>query len=440
MSIAAQTASALVRAAIIGGVAVVISGGLAGRLGGLRGRAKSIAWALLLAPFLTPSLLISYAYSKLVIALVASPWSHQALYAAVLLLKLVPVAVIARTLLPSPLSAEARHAFRTLAAPSFSTRIRFDMRGSGPGPWFAGGLVFLIAFADFELASLWSIKSWTVAIFDAQTGGMHWRESLRLAALPLAIQVAVLAFLATRTRRSGVASSRIRTGGNTAFCYIGVAAIVVTALPLALLAVQAVAGFRVIAATFVLTHEIVASVLFAFASAVIAGGWAFRRTLAATALPGLLGSLVVALLVLAIFQTPLVRPAYDTPLPLLLALVIILLPMALLLGALLRMRQMSPMRHIARQLGSRKLAWALDWQPRLAAFGLLFCWAYFDFTAASILAPVGMTPVFVRLHNLAHYGQTAVLSAMMLAAFLVPVVLLLLTVAAGRIYARRDGR
>ena len=156
--------------------------------------------------------------------------------------------------------------------------------------------------------------------------------------------------------------------------------------------------------------------------------------------PGLLGPLMIALLVLALFQTPLLRPMYDTPLPLLLALTILLLPIALLLRALLDIRRMSPMRHIARQLGSRRLSWELESQPRLAAFGLLFCWAYFDFTASSILAPTGMTPVFVRLHNLAHYGQTAVLSAMMLAAFATPAVLLLLTLAAGRIYARRDGR
>ena len=46
----------------------------------------------------------------------------------------------------------------------------------------------------------------------------------------------------------------------------------------------------------------------------------------------------------------------------------------------------------------------------------------------------------LRNHNLAHYGQTAVLSAMMLAAFATPAALLLMTLAAGRIYARRDGR
>ena len=52
----------------------------------------------------------------------------------------------------------------------------------------------------------------------------------------------------------------------------------------------------------------------------------------------------------------------------------------------------------------------------------------------------GFTPVFVRLHNLAHYGQTAVLSAMMLAAFATPILVLLLTGTAWRLYARGHGR
>ena len=89
---------------------------------------------------------------------------------------------------------------------------------------------------------------------------------------------------------------------------------------------------------------------------------------------------------------------------------------------------------------SRRLAWELDVQPRLVAFGVLFFVGYSDFTASSILAPIRLTPAFVRLHNLAHYGQTAVLSAMLLAAVATPVLLLLLTGAAGRLYARRHGR
>ena len=458
MSVAAQTASAVVRAAFIGLAAVVISGWLARALGGLRGRTRNVAWALLLAPFLTPSLLISYAFSRLAVALlVSSPWSHLALYGAALLLKLVPVAVVVRALMPSPLSDEARHCHRLLAESSPFETMMFRLRGAGPAPWFAGGIVFLIAFADFELASLWSIKTWTVVLFDAQAGGLNLRESLSLAAWPLGIQIAVLALLASFRRRSRSANVCVSKCGRAVFGYLAVVAFCVCGLPLLIVTAQAISGFRAVLENFVLGNEIIASVLFALGAAAVSfqgiSKLTDRRnttrhrtkvreggTRVLPGVPGLLGALIVALIVLALFQTPLLRPLYDTPLPLLLALTILLLPLALVLGALLRMGHMSPMRHIARQLRSRRLAWELEHRPRLAAFALLFCWAYFDFTASSILAPVGMTPVFVRLHNLAHYGQTAVLSAMMLAAFATPVALLLLTLTAGRIYARRDGR
>ncbi len=439
MSIAAQTASALVRAAFIGGAAVALSGWLAHSLAGLRGRARVIAWALLLAPFLTPSLLISYAFSRIALALIVAPWSHQALYVAVLLLKLVPVATLIRWLVPPPLSAEARHCHRTLAAPSLFENVMFRFRGAGPGPWFAGGIIFLLAFADFELASLWSVKTWTVALFDAQAGGLNFRESLRLAAWPLGIQLAALTLLLSRGRRMPpMPNAGANKVSHAIFIYLAVVAFLVCALPLLIVAVQAAAGFRAVLENFVLGNEIAFSVLFALGAATLASALAGRRSF--PGIPGLLGSLMVALLVLALFQTPLLRPLYDTPVPLLLALTILLLPLALLLRALLHLRRTSPMRHIARQLSSRKLTWDLEHQPRLTAFGLLFYWAYFDFTASSILAPTGMTPVFVRLHNLAHYGRTAVLSAMMLAAFATPAALLLMTLAAGRIYARRDGR
>ncbi len=481
MSIAAQTASALFRAGCIAGVAVAISGWLAPTLAGLRGRAKSVAWALLLAPFFTPALLISYAFSRLALALVASPQSHHALYASVLLLKLVPVAVVARTLMPSPLSAEARHCHHLLSAPSGFESVLFRLRGADPAPCFAGGLVFLLAFADFELASLWSIKTWTVVLFDAQTGGLAWRESLRIAAWPLAIQVAVLALLASCKTDARSAPMRSGKTSRAALCYLAAVAGVVCLLPLLIVSVQAAAGFRAVEENFVLGNEIIASALFAVGAAAISfrvasssralvlaslrnelcepsptdrtrhhqrpalkvrEGGTPKPTLGTSVLPGvpgLLGSLMLALLVLALFQIPLLRPLYDTPLPLVLALTILLLPLAVLLKIGL-MGRMSPMRHIARQIGSRRLRWELEMQPRLAAFALLFCGAYFDFTASAILAPTRFTPVFVRLHNLAHYGQTAVLSAMMLAAFAVPILLLLLTIAAGQIYARRDVR
>ncbi|MEP6667657.1 MAG: hypothetical protein ABJF10_00805 [Chthoniobacter sp.] len=443
-SIGAQTAMALGRALLIALLAIAVSAPLGRWLAAQQGRAKLLAWILLLAPFFTPPLLVSYALVKFSMTLIVSAWGHEALYIGVLALKLIPVAVVLRVLLPPPLSAEARHAFRMHAPAGWWPRVRFHLRAAGHGPWITGGLVFLLAFADFELASLWSVKTWTMAVFDAQVGGSALGATLRLAAWPLAVQLGVLAAIALAKRDLPSATHETASrGGAGPWCYLAIAASAVCIVPLVIVAGQAVAGIPSLTENFVLGGELGASVAFALVAAGAATGIAtLARKSPALALllviPGLLGALIVSLLLLALFQVPLWRAFYDTPLPLGLALILLLLPLALLLGAL--WLRPTPAAHIARQMGSRRLIWDLDTRPRVIAAGILFCWAYFDFTASSILAPTGFTPVFVRLHNLAHYGQTAVLSAMMLAAFATPIFVLLLTGTAWRLYARGHGR
>ena len=439
MSILAPTAMALGRALVVAVLASALAGGLAAWLGARRGRENGWAWALLLAPLFTPPLLISYAYAQ--VALAAAPWGRELLYLTVLTLKLTPVAVLVAVLLPSPLSAAALHLYRQQARPNTGQLLRFKLRASGEGLRLGAVLVFLVAFADFELASLWSLRSWTVTIFDAQVGGLALGDTLRLAALPLAVQIGGLVLLA-RQRPSSVKAAPVPRAERAwwPWVWLGAIAFFVTLLPVALLSGQAAAGLRALAEHFVLGREIGVSVLFAAAAAICAQALATitaPRLTRALAAPGLLGALVLALLVLALFQTPLLCWAYDTPLPLVLALTALLLPLALLLRALWSRR--SPALHLARQSGHPQLRWHLQTRPRALALGLLFGWAYFEFTAASILAPVGFTPVFARLHNLAHYGQTAALSAMLLAACAAPVLAVLLAGASMRWLPGRKG-
>jgi iron(III) transport system permease protein len=440
VSIGGQTALALARALAIGVVAVAVSGPLRTWLAAQRGRVHVFAWALLLAPVFTPPLLISYAFSRFALALVASPWSHEALYLAILALKLIPVAVIVRVLFPPPLSAEALHIHRMLTSPASFQRRRFAVRGAGAGPWIAAGIVFLLVFSDFELASLWSVRTWTVALFDAQTGGLALRESLRLVAWPLAVEVTLLgllfrAALRVPTRRDSMPRQVPRVAGRLPWLYLTSTAVLVCLLPLAIVTREAAAGLPALAENFILARQLGASLFFAAGAAITADALTrLGRVRLPSALllgaPGLLGALAVSLVTLALFQSPPLRPIYDTPLPLLLALTILLLPLALLLAAL--RAGPAPAAHLARQFGSRRLIWVMETRPHAVALGLLFCWAWFDFTASSILAPVGLTPVFVRLHNLAHYGQTSALSAMMLSAFAAPVFMLLAAGATAR--------
>jgi hypothetical protein len=444
VSIGAQTAAAVGRALLVAILALAVSGELSRWLAMQTGRARTIAWALLAAPFFTPSLLISYAFSKFALALVVSPWSHEALYIGILALKLSPVAVILRLHLPSALTPEAWLIYRQHGPASWWKRTQFRIAGAGEGPWIAGALVFLLAFAEFELASLWSIRSWTIAIFDAQVGGLALPNTLRLARLPLCIALAVIAWVTLRGRKLPFApATAVRSESRWPWPFLAISATCVTLVPLLVVLTQAAKGVRSLVENFVLGPEIGVSLLMALGATALADlGVRFARRNRATALtaaaPGLLGALTISLVLLAVFQAPGLHSAYNTPLPLLLALAILLLPLALLLRAL--RPQHTPALFIAQQLGSRRLRWEMELRPHMIGCGLLFCWAYFDFTASSILAPIGLTPVFVRLHNLAHYGQTAVLSAMMLAAFAAPVIVLLLTATALHLYARRDGR
>jgi hypothetical protein len=456
MGIGAQTTLAFVRAILIAALAMLASGPMSRWLSAQQGRSRVLAWALLVAPFFTPSLLISYGMVRFAIALIVSTWGHEALYVGVLGLKLFPVAVVIRVLLPPPLSTEGQYAYHLVAPASASSRFGFHLRAAGHGPWIAGGLVFLLAFADFELASLWSVKTWTMAVFDAQIGGLTLTETLRLAAFPFCLQLLVLGALvftgkefADHQSGSGFQPLFQKTGpGNPArsqlilWLYLGISSAVVTLIPLAIVFVQAIPGVPRLFENFVLGRELGASLLFALcATAGAAALAAFtRRSFPALflAAPGLFGALTISLIILTVFQVPPLRELYDTPVPLVLALTILLLPLAFLLGALW-LRQTAGL-HIARQIPSRRLVWELQNRPRAIACAVLFCWAWFDFTASSILAPTGFTPVFVRLHNLAHYGQTAVLSAMMIAAFATPVAVLLLTGTALHLYARGHGR
>jgi hypothetical protein len=441
---APQTAMAFGRAIFIALLAIAVSMPLVPWLNAQRGRSRIGAWLLLLAPFFTPPLLVSYAFSKFAMTLLVSTWGHEALYLGVLALKLIPVAVVLRTLLPPPLSAEARYTFQMLAPTDWRTRLQFGLRAAGHAPWIAGGLVFLLAFADFELASLWSVKTWTMAVFDAQVGGYALSATLRLAAWPLAVQLCVLVTIALARRDlPGVHNEPGRYTARMPWCYLVLSAAAVSIIPLMIVVMQAIAGVPSLMENFVLGKELGASIAFALVATLAAIFLAsFVRESPGLALilvtPGLLGALIISLLLLALFQAPLLHAFYDTPLPLAAALTILLLPLALLLGTL--WLKPTPALHIARQIGSRRLIWDLEMRPRAIAAGILFCWAYFDFTASSILAPTGFTPVFVRLHNLAHYGQTAVLSAMMLAAFAAPILVLLLTGTAWHLYARGHGR
>jgi ABC-type Fe3+ transport system permease subunit len=161
--------------------------------------------------------------------------------------------------------------------------------------------------------------------------------------------------------------------------------------------------------------------------------------LVAGAFAGLLGPLVLSLAVLAAVQLPGLISLRDTPAPLVFTLGLVLLPMALVLKRVLELTGHRSALHLAtlmqKSRAVRELTWRLNTSEKFWAMVLLFVWAYWDLTASSILAPIGMTPVTVRLYNLMHYGQIAALSAMTCAAFAAPIFIFLLALGTRRWWA-----
>jgi hypothetical protein len=402
---------------------------------------------ILLAALLTPALLVSYAYAPLSLRLTGAPALLLTAYSCLLTLKLSCLAALARWLLPPSLPREAIYCANLIEGRSVPERIVFAVRTASATPWIVLVVVFLLAFGDFELASLLSVRNWAVQLFDAHAGGLELRSSLQRVALPLAIEVLLLGAVLLAGRGAPPQASPAISSSIAPKWPITISAAIAAIaafIPLGIVVVQAARAFTAVPYGVVMWEEIGTSLAFAIAGAglawIVASMAGSVRGGVLLIVPGLLGALVLSLLVLALFQTWPLQFAYDTPAPLTLALALLLAPIAFLLRWLIRTHQPRESLHLARMAGVRRLLWDLDLSRRVAAVGLVFLLAYFELTASALLMPVRLTPAFVRLHNLSHYGQTSILSLMLLVATLAPAALLALTLGLGRLYARRDAR
>jgi ABC-type Fe3+ transport system permease subunit len=440
----------LLRSLIIGVLAVAAARPVLTLLADRRQLVRRVAWLLLLAPYFTPVLLTGYAYANFSLSLIHHPVINTIFYSALLWWKFTPIAAVILHFTPAPLSAEAIHCRRLTAGSSkFSDQVFLIRAGCARGPVAAFAVVFLCAFAEFEMASLLVVKSWTVAMFDAHAGGLALGESLRRMPGPLLCEGAAIATAFVVLGRHQATLTR-RTEGNRpgrwfAWCHLLIAFIFVSLIPAGMVLWGTIRGFGLLVENFVLSREILASLLFAAGASVLAGLAAFgldavargHRTgstfckmfLAAAVFLGLLGPLALALAVLAAIQLPGLIALRDTPVPLVVTLGLVLLPMALVLKRVLELTGHRSALHLTsfmqKSRAVRELTWKLDTNGKFWAMVLLFVWAYWDLTASSILAPIGMTPVTVRLYNLMHYGQIAALSAMTCAAFVAPIFIFL---------------
>lgn len=464
MTLTSDILPVLCRAIIVASAGVLVGLAVCPLLGHARKGLRSAAWVAILMPYLTPASVVGYAYCNFSLSLVRHPQLNELFYVLLLAMRLVPVAAIVFHFAPSFVSPEALqcrcllHRDRSRVRAFFSTFF-LSLRGRSRALVVAFALTFLFAFGEFEMAARFGIRSWTVSLFDAQIGGLAIAESLNLVLAPalceaiVLILVMIVLFL-ERLRPSHQVRAAVRGRGKRSWfiaSYLVVAASAVSVIPLLIVLRGTARGIAALAEGFALTADIAASVVFASAAAwcaylvagVFAGTTRSRGTgkgrlvgACVLSVPGLLGPLVLSLFILWAFQQPALHAGYDTPVPLIITMILLLLPFAILLRILLHLIRPNESLHAAEMMtessyaATRKrgahLAATIRTHGRFWLIFLLFCWGYFDMTASVLLAPSKMMPVFARLYNFMHYGQISVLSGMVLLAMCVPLVLLAL--------------
>ncbi len=455
MSHWAACGATLLRSVILVALAVPVCYSLCAFLRRCRGWPRHLGWALLITPIVAPRLVTGYGYANFSLSLVQYPLWNEVLYDLLLLIGIVPIgATMLYFAPPPPVSAAALHCQRLSGRTT--ARLGFWIRGPVRQIVPACCLMFLVAFQEFELASLLGITSWTVWLFDAQAGGLVLSQSLRFAVVPLLCELAALltvCVLAWKSfnlsaRRSDAQDLLPSVKGQGGWLYLVLSVFVFCIVPWTLVLPSAFQGLGSMMANFTLAGDIAVGCGFALIAGLLAyvlaayllprssSHFPAYRKLASLCIsvPGLLGSLVLGLTLVFVFQLPALHVMYDTSLPWLVGLVLFLIPRAVVLLLLWGAARSRDSQHVAtllldsprirQQHQARELMWRNGLAAHFWALVLLCYWAYADLTTATILAPTGIVSAPVRLYNLMHYGQSAVLSAMVLAAFGIPALLL----------------
>jgi hypothetical protein len=514
MTLAAACGWSLVRSLVVALAAWPVCNSAVAWLDGMERRQRRLAWMALLIPFLCPELWAGYAWSGFAVRLAnTGQWglslfgffnlSPQAIVtrdAAVdellldllLFFRAVPVGTVAMCFAPAPpLSREAMYCHKLAelarAIPTRSAsegvkalpRWRFglvwdEIKFAHYGRFYtavpAMVLMFLVAFQEFELASLIGRPAWTVWLFDAQVGGLALSESLRLTVLPVICQSIVLAPLLWMILSNCSNPSRLRQPApkssqrmQFALWFVVIVGVTIACVvPAILVGGGTVDGLRRVIQNNVQLHmllkEIFIGMAYALTAAVVAASIAAslarrarssrlaRVSVFAAALPGLAGSLILGLALIQLLQSPLARFAYKTPLSLLAGLILFLLPRAMALRLLLSSSGHATGLHLAtllRESGvlavrdrAREVAWQMRWRGEFWSVVLMSYWAFFELTLAYLLAPVTIVSAPVMLYNQMHFGKNAILSALVFLTVFVPVLIFITAAAARRFIFR----
>jgi iron(III) transport system permease protein len=487
----------LLRAVVAAGLAVPLSLWLSRFVVQAAGSSRVRRMILVVAPLFAPDLIVGYSYRSFELSLLHRPTLNHCFYFLLVLLKFLPTAAMVRLCSPpSPVSAAALHCARLTGHRPGAARfrdwtMRFHSGTLNHLPVF--GIVFLLTMQEFEIASLLQIPAWTVYLFDAQAGGLDPVQTVRWLVLPVLVQLAILFPMLScvlNNTRQQTPRWRLADTPSTPTCWPGafVSVFAVALLWVIPLSVVSLSGFSGIigvlrneilirSALLDLTAAMAISAPCAILSLLAAGKLRamtaefgssmmrrpqriMRSSLLITAvLPGLFGTLAISTVVMLAVQQPPLTELRSTVWPMAFALILFLIPRALLLTLLMPTVRDLESAHLSALLNSSadshhrttsaRLRWWYEMRHRFLAAAILFYWSLANLTAAALLCPPtipllsfagNVVPLPVRLYKFIHQGRTASLSVMALLSVVAPLlVIMLLSRLSPRIYMRITG-
>jgi ABC-type Fe3+ transport system permease subunit len=305
MTFTAACGWSLLRSALVAAIGLWIAVHLQRLLAITNGPARRLYWVLLLAPFLSPGLIVGYGYRNYSLSLVQYPWWNEALYSAIVLFQAVPIGVLLLHFAPPPpVSSSGVHCLRLLAgrrAGGVSPRVGAPtVTGSDPPPvdtrgspillrdrlkivlrgpmqvWLpAASVMFLIAFQEAEVAALMQARGWTEWLFTRQAGLVDVAALLQHVAVLIGIQsivcVPVLHWLQRSARESRATPDRPRYRAGRGWCSLLIAGCVLNVfIPAWLVLSEAVHGVPVLRQQPSFWREVLYGLLFAATAGVLA--------------------------------------------------------------------------------------------------------------------------------------------------------------------------
>ncbi len=343
------------------------------------------------------------------------------------------------------------------------------------GPWksslIAWSIMALTSFQEFETAALMQVDrypvTWSVWLFDAHANRQPLSDSIRMILGPLVIELMLLSpafwMLFRHAPKAAIQSFTPYSDSSGLPAYrlpsllcLSPGLVLFLVWPLSVNLRSALSGLGALLSNTdmlrMAAEQILTSTGFAVAAAVLAINMSgmmqpasglretsspnpsmFNRVLLLMMIPGLMGSLVLSLLLVAAFQHSLLRPLYDTWLPMLLGQSLAVLPRSFALVVIINQMTEQSALHSASLLMSspdlkiRRGVSSIFW--RMTTFRWLLCglviaqWCFWDVTTTSILRPVQLEPVVTRLYNEMHYGRTESLMSLTLLSLLIPLAL-----------------